>query len=48
MRGRRRATTRRGKGSAAKDLLERDFRATEVDTVWVADITYIATREGFL
>ncbi len=48
MRGRRRATTRRGKRSAAEDLLKRDFVATEVDKVWVADITYVATAEGFL
>ncbi len=48
MRGRRRGTTRRGKRSAAQDLLKRDFVATEVDKVWVADITYVATREGFL
>ena len=49
MRGRRRrATTRRGNRPAAEDLLERDFVATQVDKVWVADITYIATAEGFL
>jgi len=29
-------------------LVKRNFRATEVDRVWVADITYVATREGFL
>jgi putative transposase len=44
----RRATTRRGKRPAAEDLLKRDFVATRVDKVWVADITYIATAEGFL
>jgi putative transposase len=48
MRGRSRATTRRGNRSAAEDLLERDFVATQVDKIWVADITYIATAEGFL
>jgi putative transposase len=49
MRGPRRASTRRDKRSAAaEDLLKRDFRATEVDRVWVADITYVATDEGFL
>jgi putative transposase len=48
MRGSRRATTRRGKRSAAEDLLKRNFVATEVDKVWVADITYVATYEGFL
>lgn len=47
-RGRRsRGTTRRGKG-AAEDLVRRNFRATEADRIWVADITYVATREGFL
>jgi putative transposase len=48
MRSRRRATTRRGTRPAAEDLLKRDFVATQVDKVWVADITYIATAEGFL
>jgi len=49
MRGHRRATTRRGKRcAAAEDLLKRNFVATEVDKVWVADITYVATAEGFL
>jgi putative transposase len=48
-RGKRRATTRRGKRAApAKDLLNRDFRATKMDKIWVADITYVATEEGFL
>lgn len=46
---RRRVTTRRGRGDTpAKDLLKRDFAATEVDRVWVADITYVPTGEGFL
>jgi putative transposase len=49
LRGRRRGTTRRGNGAPpAEDLVKRDFRATDVDKVWVADITYVATREGFL
>ncbi len=49
MRGPRRGTTRRGKRSApAEDLVKRNFRATETDKVWVADITYVHTREGFL
>jgi putative transposase len=49
MRGRRRGTTRRGKRSAAaEDLVKRNFAATKIDRVWVADITYVATREGFL
>jgi putative transposase len=49
MRGRRRGTTRRGKRSAAaEDLVKRNFAATKIDRVWVADITYVATGEGFL
>ena len=30
------------------NLLERNFRASEPNQVWVSDITYIATREGWL
>ncbi len=49
MRGGRRGTTRRNKrATPAEDLLKRDFAATQIDKVWVADITYIPTREGFL
>lgn len=49
MRGRRKRTTRRsGRVISANDLLRRSFVATEMDRVWVADITYVATREGFL
>lgn len=28
--------------------MKRDFFASKVDRVWVADITYVPTREGFL
>ncbi len=49
MRGRRRATTHRGERAAGvEDLVKRSFAATQVDKIWVADITYVATREGFL
>jgi putative transposase len=48
MRGRRRGTTRRGRRAPAGDLVKRNFAATAVDRVWAADITYVATREGFL
>ena len=49
MRSRRKQTTRRGIRAPAEDLLKRNFRATEPDRVWVADITYVATQEeGFL
>jgi putative transposase len=46
---RRRGTTRRSKRAApAEDLVKRNFAATRADRIWVADITYVATREGFL
>ena len=49
MRGRRKGTTRRAKGMApAEDLVKRNFRATQADRVWVADITYLPTWEGYL
>jgi putative transposase len=49
MRSRRKGTTPRGMRAPAEDLLKRNFRATEADRVWVADITYVATQEeGFL
>lgn len=32
----------------APDLLQRDFSAPAPNTVWVADITYVATGEGWL
>ena len=49
IRGRRRGTTRRGKRAApAEDLVKRDFVATEMNRIWVTDITYLATQEGFL
>lgn len=44
-----RATTdSRHKLPIAPNLLQRNFTATAPDTVWVADITYIWTREGWL
>ncbi|HEX2738935.1 MAG TPA: IS3 family transposase, partial [Rubrobacter sp.] len=49
MRGKRIATTHRSKRAApADDLVKRGFRATKIDRIWVADITYVATDEGFL
>jgi putative transposase len=50
MRGRRRrGTTPRGKRAApAEDLLKRNIAATKMDKIWVADFTYVATKEGFL
>ena len=32
----------------APNLLERDFKTSEPNQVWVADITYVWTREGWL
>ena len=49
MRGKKRRTTRRDPWAApAPDLLHRDFVADRPNRVWLADITYIPTREGFL
>ena len=49
MRGRKRRTTRRDPRAApAPDLLRRDFAAGRPNRVWLADITYVPTREGFL
>jgi putative transposase len=49
MRGRRRGTTRRSQRvTPAEDLVKGDFAATQMDRIWVADITYVATQEGFL
>ena len=42
-------TTRRGPvETPAADLVQRDFTATAPNQLWVADITYIPTRAGFL
>jgi len=34
--------------TTAPDLVRRDFSAAAPDRLWVADITYLPTREGFL
>ncbi len=48
-RGRKRRTTRRDPQVApAPDLLRRNFVACQPNKVWLADITYVPTREGFL
>ena len=48
-RRRRVKTTRRDvDGRPAPDLVDRDFRATGPDHLWVADITYVPTHAGFL
>lgn len=49
MRGKKRRTTRRDpRAAAAPDLLRRDFVAGRTNKVWLADITYVPTQEGFL
>jgi putative transposase len=49
LRGRKKRTTRRdGSAVPAPDLVRRNFAATAPDRLWVADITYVKTDEGFL
>jgi putative transposase len=50
LRGRRRKRTTRRDGSAmpAADLVRRNFASVAPNRLWVADITYIKTEEGFL
>ncbi len=49
LRGRKRRTTRRDPHAApARDLVRRRFSAAESDRLWLADITYVKTDEGFL
>jgi putative transposase len=48
-RRRYRGTTRRAReATAAPDLVKRDFTASARDQLWVADITYVPTAEGWL
>jgi putative transposase len=49
MRGKKRRTTRHDPRAApAPDLLRGDFVAGQPNRVWLADITYVPTQEGFL
>ncbi len=49
LRGRRvRTTHRKALQQAAPDLVNRNFGAEEADRLWVADITYVRSGEGFL
>jgi putative transposase len=49
LRGRKKRTTRRdGSALPAPDLVRRNFTAIAPDHLWVADITYVKTDEGFL
>ncbi len=48
-RRRYRGTTRQNPDAvAAPDLVQRDFTASGPDQLWVADVTYVATGEGWL
>jgi putative transposase len=46
--GRMRTAYRRALQQAAPDLVGRNFAAQEPDRLWVADITYVRSREGFV
>lgn len=49
MRGKRRSTTKRDESAPpAPDLVDRRFLAAYPDRLWLADITYLPTCEGFL
>lgn len=41
-------TTPDGRALRPADLVDRDFRATRPNQLWVADITYVATWNGFV
>ena len=41
-------TTRDKRQRPAPDLVKRQFVATDVNQLWVADMTYVPTRSGFL
>ena len=43
-----RTTQADGKRSVLPDLIQRDFSATQPNQKWVADVTYLATKEGWL
>ena len=47
--GRSPVTTRRSKGPDTRlDLVNREFKAPGPNRLWVADITYVRTRKGFV
>ena len=49
LRGRKKRTTRRDRSTMpAADLICRDFTTAGPNRLWVADITYVKTDEGFL
>ena len=41
-------TVREDTGRPAPDLVDRDFTASGPDELWVADITYVPTQDGYL
>jgi putative transposase len=41
-------TTKAAQKPAAEDLVRRQFKASSPNRLWVADITYVPTREGYL
>jgi putative transposase len=47
-RGKRRVRRAEAEAPAAPDLVRRNFTATAPDELWVADITYVPTWEGWL
>ncbi len=47
-RGKRKVKKATAEAPAAPDLVKRDFTATRPDELWLADITYIHTWEGWL
>ncbi len=47
-RKKRTTTVRNEKARPASDLVERDFSAAGPNRLWVADLTYVSTRAGFL
>ncbi len=47
-RKKRTTTVRNEKARPASDLVERDFSAAGPNQLWVADLTYVPTRAGFL
>ena len=44
----RRTTDSSGTSAVAPDLVRRDFSSAKPNRVWVSDISYVRTREGFL
>jgi len=48
MRGRRSTTRQDAKAAPAPDLVDRRFLAASPDRLWLADITYLPTRQDFL